>query len=52
MIQNKIENNFNKEADAMKNEIVDEMNLKCTYENGNQMIENLSNEREVTKMKK
>ena len=52
MIQNKIQNNFNKEVDEMKNTIIKEMNLKLNYENVNEMIENLSNEMEVTKMKK
>ena len=52
MIQNKIQNNFNKEVGEMKNTIIEEMNLKLNYENVNEMIENLSNEMEVTKMKK
>lgn len=52
MIQNKIQNNFNKEVDEMKNTIIKEMNLKLNYENVNEMIENLSNEMEVTKIKK
>lgn len=52
MIQNKIQNNFNREVGEMKNTIIEEMNLKLNYENVNEMIENLSNEMEVTKMKK
>jgi hypothetical protein len=49
---NKIENNFNKEVDEMKNTIIEEMNLKLNYENGNEMIENLSKEMEDNKMTK
>lgn len=52
MIQNKIQNNFNREVGEMKNTIIEEMNLKLNYENVNEMIENLSNEMEVTKIKK
>ena len=52
MIQYKIQNNFNKEVDEMKNTIIKEMNLKLNYENVNEMIENLSNEMEDNKMTK
>ena len=36
----------------MKNTIIEEMNLKLNYENGNEIIENLSNEMEDNKMTK
>ena len=32
MLKNKIENNFKKEVDKMKNEIINEMNLKSDFE--------------------
>ena len=50
MLKNKIENNFKKEVDKMKNEIINEMNLKSDFENGDKMTNNLTNEMEERKM--
>ena len=50
MLKNKIENNFKKEVDKMKNEIINEMNLKANFENGDKMTNNLTNEMEERKM--
>ena len=50
MLKNKIENNSKKEVDKMKNEIINEVNLKSHFENGDKMTNNLTNEMEERKM--
>ena len=50
MLKNKIENNSKKEVDKMKNEIINEVNLKSDLENGDKMTNNLTNEMEERKM--